>query len=67
MVVQAMQGSMQPQAPAAAAPQTAVPQSKGDIQSLIDNLDLRLANGEIDQATYNRLVEKWQKRLDEMG
>lgn len=67
MVVQAMQGSMQPQAPAAAASQTATPQSKGDVQSLIDNLDLRLANGEIDQATYNRLVEKWQKRLDEMG
>ena len=67
MVAQAMQGAMQPQPAAAAGPQTAVPQTKGDIESLIDNLDLRLANGEIDSATYNRLVEKWQKRLDEMG
>ncbi len=68
MIAQAMQGAMQPQAaPPAAAPQTAAPQTKAEIEAMIDSLDMRLAKGELDQATYSRLVEKWQKRLDEMG
>jgi len=28
---------------------------------------MRLANGEISEATYNRLVERWEKRLKELG
>lgn len=57
----------QQQAPAAgggAAAQT--PRTKEEVQALIDNLDMRFANGEITQENYDRLVAKWQSRLDEM-
>ncbi len=43
------------------------PQTKEEIQALIDNLDMKLASGEISEAVYNRLVAKWQERLDSMG
>jgi membrane protease subunit (stomatin/prohibitin family) len=43
------------------------PQTKEEVQALIDNLDMKLAKGELSEAVYNRLVEKWQKRLDEMS
>lgn len=43
------------------------PQTKAEVQALLDNLDMKLAKGEISEAVYNRLVEKWQKKLDEMG
>lgn len=43
------------------------PQTKAEIQALLDGLDLKLASGEISESVYNRLVEKWQKRLEEMG
>lgn len=65
MIAQAMQGAMQPQQQSAAA-SSATPQSKADIQALLDNLDLRLANGEISESVYERLVSKWEKRLEEM-
>jgi len=42
------------------------PTTKAEVQALIDNLDMRLANGEISEAAYERLVAKWQARLDEM-
>jgi membrane protease subunit (stomatin/prohibitin family) len=42
------------------------PKTRADIERLLDNLDERLASGEIDQATYSRLYEKWQSRLSEM-
>ncbi len=42
------------------------PKTREEIQAIIDNLDMRLANGEISEETYNRLVAKWQKRLEEM-
>ena len=34
-----------------------------EIQVLLDNLDLRLANGEISEATYQQLYARWQNRL----
>ena len=37
--------------------------SREQIQVMIDQLDVRLVNGEISEATYNRLVERWQERL----
>lgn len=49
------------------APVSDNPQTKAEVQALIDNLDMKLAKGEISEAVYNRLVEKWQKKLDEMG
>lgn len=43
------------------------PQTKEEIQALIDNLDAKLMSGEISEATYQKLVDKWQQRLDSMG
>jgi len=67
-MAQAMAQSMQPKqaaAPAAATP--ANPTSPAEVQALLDNLDTRLANGEISEGTYNKLYEKWEARLKEMG
>ena len=67
MISQAMSGAQhppQPQQPQQAAP--APPTTKAEIQALLDNLDLRLANGEISESVYEKLTAKWQKRLDEM-
>lgn len=44
-----------------------VPSSRAEVQALLDGLDARLAGGELDKATYDRLVEKWKARLDELG
>lgn len=68
MMMNMMQQNAQqaaPAQPAAAAP--ANPQTREEIQALIDNLDARLVAGELSEATYNRLVEKWQARLDSMS
>jgi membrane protease subunit (stomatin/prohibitin family) len=66
MMTQSMQQPAQQAAPpASAAP--AVPQTAEEIQATLDNLDLRLAAGEISEATYNRLYTKWETRLNELG
>ncbi|MBI4672757.1 MAG: hypothetical protein HY741_13945 [Chloroflexi bacterium] len=44
-----------------------VPQTRQEIQALLDKLDVRLASGEISEAVYKQVTEKWEKRLDEMG
>jgi membrane protease subunit (stomatin/prohibitin family) len=49
---------------AQAAPQT--PQTKEQILAMIDSLDMKLANGEISEENYNRLVAKWQERLSQL-
>lgn len=49
-----------------ASQEQATPQTPEQIQALLDNLDMRLANGELSEAAYERLYAKWQKRLDEM-
>ena len=43
-----------------------VPQTREEINALLDALDVKLSRGELSEAAYNRLVEKWQKRLDEL-
>lgn len=67
MMAQAMQPK-QPQQPAelqeAAAPKT--PQTVEEVQAMLDNLDLRLASGEITEAVYNKLYAKWEARLKEL-
>jgi membrane protease subunit (stomatin/prohibitin family) len=66
-----MMNQNQPGGAAPAAPQqqaaVANPQTKEEIQALIDNLDVKLMAGEISEAIYNRLVAKWQQKLDELG
>lgn len=61
----AMPPQQQQQQPAAAP--SSNPQTKAEVQALIDSLDMKLAMGEISEAIYNKLVAKWQERLDSMG
>jgi membrane protease subunit (stomatin/prohibitin family) len=63
---QAGQGGGQAAAQPAPAANTN-PQTKAEIQALIDSLDAKLVSGELSEAVYTRLVDKWQKRLDELG
>lgn len=64
-MMQNQQGNQpQQQAPAAT---TAAPQTRAEVQAMIDALDMRFANGEISEAAYNKLVEKWQQKLDGMS
>ncbi len=45
----------------------ATPRTKEEIQQMLDNLDMRFANGQISEDTYKSLTAKWQQRLKEMG
>jgi len=62
MMTQSMQ---QPASAAPAAPAT--PQTPAEIRAMLDNLDMKLAAGEISEAVYNKLYAKWEARLKEMG
>lgn len=44
----------------------AMPSTLQEVQAMLDNLDNRLAMGEISEKVYNRLYGKWQKRLEEL-
>lgn len=50
-------------APAASGPN---PTTKAQVQALLDQLDTKLMSGEISEAVYNRLVEKWEQRKTEL-
>src|SRR5690606_18194631 len=69
MMNQMMQQTMQNQiGQQSGAPQAAAaPQTKEEIEAMIDSLDVKLMNGEISEATYQRLLEKWQARLKALG
>ena len=64
-------GQEQPQAappPAASANvMNSNPQTKEEVQKFLDALDAKLLSGELSEPIYNRLVEKWQKRLEELS
>ena len=64
-MAQTISGAMQPQQQPAQAPAT--PTTAAEVRALIDNLDARLANGEISESTYERLVAKWEAKLKELG
>lgn len=42
---------------------SANPTTPAEVQALLDSLDLRLANGELSEAVYQRLHDKWEQRL----
>ena len=66
MLVQSMQQpAQQPAAAASAAP--AAPKTAAEVQATLDNLDMRLAAGEVSEATYNKLYAKWEAKLKELG
>lgn len=67
---QAMAPKQAPAAPAEAAPAAAAPanpQTPAEVQALLDQLDTRLANGELSESTYNKLYAKWEQKLKDMG
>ncbi|MEP7285145.1 MAG: SPFH domain-containing protein [Chloroflexota bacterium] len=45
----------------------AQPQTKEQVKMLLDNLDMKLANGEITEDLYKKMTEKWEARLKELG
>jgi len=61
MMQQMMNQNTAPAAPASEPP--ANPQSRDEIQAMLDNLDMKLAMGEISEDIYNKLSAKWQERL----
>ncbi len=61
------QGGGQQAAPQQAQATPASPQTKADVQALLDNLDMKLASGEINQTTYDKLSAKWEAKLKELG
>ena len=66
MLTQSMQQpAQQPAAGAPAAP--AAPKTADEVQATLDNLDMRLAAGDISEETYNKLYAKWEARLKELG
>ncbi|MER2599475.1 MAG: SPFH domain-containing protein [Caldilineales bacterium] len=69
LMAQAMQQATQGKTADSAAPAagTANPQTPAEVRTLLDNLDMRLANGELSESVYNRLYAKWEERLKEMG
>lgn len=64
MMGQAMQRPAQ--APEAAPQAGKTPQTVEEVQAMLDNLDTRLAAGEISEEVYNRLYAKWEARLQEL-
>ncbi|MEE8389610.1 MAG: SPFH domain-containing protein [Anaerolineae bacterium] len=49
------------QQPAPAAPAT--PQTPAEIQTMLDNLDMQLATGDLSETVYNKLYTRWEARL----
>lgn len=67
LMAQAMQQATQPRQAAPTAAASPNPQTPAEVRTLLDNLDMRLASGEISEAVYNKLYAKWEDRLKEMG
>ncbi len=68
MMMQMMQNNQQggAQAPQqAAAP--AVPQTVDEIRAYLDQLDMKLASGELSESMYDKLSQKWEARLKDLG
>ena len=42
-------------------------QTVAQVQTILDNLDMRLAAGEISEKIYNKLYSKWEAKLKELG
>jgi membrane protease subunit (stomatin/prohibitin family) len=66
-MMQGQQGQPQPGGSEAASAQAAVPQTVEEIKAYLDQLDAKLAAGEISEKVYDKLTEKWEARLKELG
>jgi membrane protease subunit (stomatin/prohibitin family) len=69
MMSQSMQQPQQQQQQQQQAPPSTQGQSQtaADIQATLDNLDMRLAAGEISEDLYNKLYAKWEAKLKGQG
>jgi membrane protease subunit (stomatin/prohibitin family) len=66
-MMQQQQGQQpQQQAPAASA-SPPVPQTAEEIRAYLDQLDAKLMAGEISEQIYQKMYEKWEARLKELG
>jgi membrane protease subunit (stomatin/prohibitin family) len=66
-MMQQQQGQQpQQQAPAASA-SPPVPQTAEEIRAYLDQLDAKLMAGEISEEIYQKMYEKWEARLKELG
>jgi len=65
-MVEGQQGQTQQAASGEAPAQAAVPQTAEEIRAYLDQLDARLAAGEISEKVYEKLTEKWEARLKEL-
>ncbi|NJO07943.1 MAG: hypothetical protein HC876_21840, partial [Chloroflexaceae bacterium] len=56
-------------APAVPAPAAAAsgPLTIDQVKAAMDNLDMRFSMGEMSEENYNRLMQKWQDKLQELG
>jgi membrane protease subunit (stomatin/prohibitin family) len=63
------QAQPQPQqpAPGPAPAASAGPLTRAQVQEAIDTLDMRFSRGEIGEDTYNRMLQRWESRLKELG
>jgi len=69
MIAGAIASAQQPQQaaqPQQAQPTARAPKTAEEIREFLDNLDMQLASGQISEPVYNRLVAKWEKRLQEL-
>ena len=72
MIGQSFQQPQQAPAPQQAAPAPAAAPASGaaltaaQIQETIDSLDMRFSKGEISEEIYNRLMAKWEAKLNEL-
>ena len=66
MMSQAMQSGQQPQQAAQQVVDQAGQLTPDQLQAALDNLDVRLANGEISEEMYTKLSERLQTRIEEL-
>lgn len=57
----------QPPAQAAAPAAAGGATTREQVQATIDALDMRFAQGEISEETYNKLMARWEQKLKELG
>ena len=69
MMMQMMQNQQggQQQAPAQQGATPAVPQTVEEIRAYLDLLDAKLMSGEVSESIYQKLYDKWEARLKELG
>ena len=67
-MMEQQKGQQAPAQPGAQPPAAmATPQTAEEIRAYLDQLDVKLGAGEISEKIYDKLYEKWEARLKELG